>query len=63
MGFSLQEYWSGLLFSLSGDLLDTGIEPESPALADGFFTTEIPGKSVLTWRPTYKDKLTNSTFN
>ena len=44
MGFSLQKYWSGLLFSLPGDLLDTGIEPESPALADRFFTTETPGK-------------------
>jgi len=63
MGFSLQKYWSGLLFSLPGDLLDTGIEPESPALADRFFTTETPGKSVVTWRPTYKDKLANSTFN
>ena len=28
----------------SGDLPDPGIEPESPALASGFFTTEPPGK-------------------
>jgi len=46
MGFSRQEYWSGLLFPSSGDL--PGIKPVSPALADGFFITEPPGKpSVL----------------
>ena len=32
MGFSRQEYWSGLLFSSSGDLPYPGIEPGSPAL-------------------------------
>ena len=32
MGFSKQEYWSGLLCPLSGDLPDPGIEPMSPAL-------------------------------
>ena len=30
MGFSRQEYWSGLLCPPSGDLPDPGIEPESP---------------------------------
>ena len=47
MGFSRQEYWSGLPFTPLGDLLDPGIEPTfpaSPALAGGFFTTEPPGK-------------------
>ena len=39
-GFSRQEYWSGLPFPLPGDLPDPGIEPWSPALAGGFFTTE-----------------------
>ena len=43
MGFSRQEYWSGLPFPSPGDLRDPGIEPESPALADGFFTSEPPG--------------------
>ena len=45
MGFSGQEYWSGLPFPFSGDLPDPGIEPEFPALlalADRFFTTEPP---------------------
>ena len=32
MGFSRQEYWSGLTFSPPGDLPDPGIEPRSPAL-------------------------------
>ena len=32
MGFSRQEFWSGLPFSSPGDLPDLGIEPESPAL-------------------------------
>ena len=32
MGFSRQEYWSGLPFPSPGDLPDPGIEPVSPAL-------------------------------
>ena len=32
MGFSRQEYWSGLPFPSSEDLPDPGIEPRSPAL-------------------------------
>ena len=42
MGFSRQEYWSGLPCPPPGDLPDPGIEPVSlmsPALAGGFFTT------------------------
>ena len=42
LGFSRQEYWSGLPFPSPGDLPDPGIEPESlmfPALAGRFFTT------------------------
>ena len=45
MVFPTQEYWSGLL-SL-GDFLDPGIESASPALAGGFFTTELPWKPIL----------------
>ena len=44
MGFSRQEYWSGLPFPPSGDLPNPGIEPTSlmsPALAGRFFTTSI----------------------
>ena len=39
MGFSRQEYWSGLPFSTLGDLPDPGIHLASPASAGGFFTT------------------------
>ena len=44
MGFPRQEYWSGLPLPSPGDLPDPGIEPKSPALAGGFFTSEPPGK-------------------
>ena len=44
MGFSRQEYWSGLPFRSPGDLPNAGIKPKSPALAGTFFTTEPPGK-------------------
>ena len=44
MGFSRQEDWSELPFPPPGDLPRPGIEPSSPALAAGFFTTEPPGK-------------------
>ena len=44
MGFLWQEYWSGLPFPPPGDLPDPKIEPVSPALAGGFFTTDPPGK-------------------
>ena len=38
-GFSRQEYWSGLPCPPPGDLPTPGIEPTSPALAAGLFTT------------------------
>ena len=47
VGFSRQEYWSGLLCPPSGDLLYPGIKlatPASPALIGQLFTTEPPGK-------------------
>ena len=46
VGFSRQEYWSGLPFPSPGDLPDPGIKtpsPVPPALAGRFFTTEPPG--------------------
>ena len=49
MGFSRQEYCSGLPFPSPGDLPDPGIEPTSPvspALESGFFTPELPGKPI-----------------
>ena len=50
MGFPRQEYWSAWPFPSSVDLPNPEIEPESPALAGGFFTTEPPGKS---WYSSY----------
>ena len=50
MGFSRQEYWSGLLFPTPGDLPNPGIELAplmSPALAGGFFTTSATCKATV----------------
>ena len=47
MGFSRQEYWSGLPFPSSGDLPNPGIEPGSPALQADFLPTELQGKLIL----------------
>ena len=44
MGFSRQEYWSRLLFPSPGSSPNPEMEPVSPALAGGFFTTVPPGK-------------------
>ena len=44
MGFSRQEYWSGLPLPSPGDPPDPGIEPESPALKADSLSSEPPGK-------------------
>ena len=44
MGFSRQEFWSGLPFSSPGDLPNSGIEPGSPALQADSLPTELQGK-------------------
>ena len=45
MGFSKQEYWSGLPFPSAGDLPNPGIAPWSPALQADSLPTE------LQWKP------------
>ena len=45
MGFSRQEYWSGLPFPSPGDLPDPGIEPESPALQADSLMSEPLGEA------------------
>ena len=45
VGFSRQEFWSGLPFSPPGDLPNPGTETASPALAGGFFTRSHKGSS------------------
>ena len=48
MGFSRQEYWSGLPFPSPGDLPDPGIEPRSPALEEDSLPTELLGQPHCT---------------
>ena len=43
MEFSRQEYWSGWPFPSSGDLLDSGIKPRSPALQADSLPSEPQG--------------------
>ena len=40
VGFSRQEYWSGLSFPSPGDLPNSGIKPSSPALEADALTSE-----------------------
>ena len=47
MGFSRQEYWSGLPLTSPGDLLDPRIEPGSLTLQEDSLLSEPP------WKPTY----------
>ena len=47
MGFSRQEYCSGLPFPSPGDLPDPGIEPRSPAFQADALTSEPPGKPII----------------
>ena len=53
VGFSMKEYWSGLLFSSPGDLPDPGIKLRSLALQADSLLTEPPGKPVL-WMLVFK---------
>ena len=46
MGFSRQEYWSGLSFPSPGDLPNPGTEPRSPVLQADDLTSEPPGKPL-----------------
>ena len=46
MGFSRQEYWSGLPLPSPGDLPDPEIEPGFPTLREDSLPTEPPGKPV-----------------
>ena len=48
MGFSRQEYWSGLPFPSPGDLPNPGTEPWSPAWQADALSSEPPGNSSST---------------
>ena len=47
MGFSRQEYWSGLPFPSPEDLPDPGIEPRSPALQADALPSEPIGTAEM----------------
>ena len=49
MGFSRQEYWSGLPFPSPGDLPNPGSEPRSPTLQADSLPAEPPGKPTSTY--------------
>ena len=53
MGFSRQEYWSGLPFPSPGHLPDPGIEPRSPALQADTLSSMPPGKPLATTAKTF----------
>jgi len=46
MEFFRQEFWSGLPFPSPGELPNPGIGSASPALADRFLTSVLPGKPL-----------------
>ena len=48
IGFSRQEYWSGLPFPSPGGLPNTGIKPRSPTLQADALTSAPPGKPLNT---------------
>ena len=47
LGFSRQEYWSGLPFPSPGDLPNPGIKPGSPVLQADALPSEPPGKPQI----------------
>ena len=58
MGFSRQEYWSGLPFPSPGDLPEPGIEPASlvsSELAGGFFTIRATWEAIIKSRLLLRD--------
>ena len=60
MGFSRQEYWSGLPFPSPGDFPNPGIEPRSPALQADALTSEPPEFSFTGTTPQIGAKVIRS---
>ena len=56
IGFSRQEYWSGLPFPSPGDLPHPGIEPGSPALWADALLSEPPGNPRMKQKEMAKRK-------
>ena len=65
MGFSKQEYWSGLTSSPPGDLPDPGIKPTHisciSCIAGRFFTTESMGKPIVN-TDAFKRKMNKNSY-
>ena len=59
MGFSRQEYWSGLPFPSPGDLPNPGIEPGSPTLQTDALPSEPPGKQIETYQIIFFSSFSN----
>ena len=57
MGFSRQEYWSGLPFPSPGDLPHPGIEPWSSALQADALPSKPPGKAFQVPSAVFHDSL------
>ena len=61
MGFSKQEYPSGLPFPSPGDLSDPGMEPGSPTLQADSLPSELLGKAICeTYYVIWLDSITDS---
>ena len=60
MGFSRQEYWSGLPFPSPGDHPNPGIEPSSPHCRQiDALPSELPGKTEEKWKKERKETASN----
>ena len=57
MGFSRQEYWSGVPFPSPGDLHNPGIKPRSPTSQADTLTSAPPGKplNTVSQKTSYRD--------
>ena len=62
MGFSRQEYWSGLPFLPPGDLPHPGIKPRSLALQADSLPSELPGKPTYDYTSILRKKKKYKTF-
>ena len=49
MGFSRQEYWSGLPFPSPENLPDPGVEPGFPALKANSLPSELEGSDICVY--------------
>ena len=49
MGFPRQEYWNGFPFPSPGNLPKSEIQPKSAVLQVDYFTTEPPGKPLVSY--------------